>query len=33
MTSERVTRECGVTLLQFHGDESPEFCASFSRRT
>jgi phosphoribosylanthranilate isomerase len=28
---ERVTGECGITLLQFHGDESPEFCASFSR--
>ncbi|MGC2518544.1 MAG: phosphoribosylanthranilate isomerase [Burkholderiales bacterium] len=28
---EQVIRECGVTLLQFHGDESPEFCAGFSR--
>jgi phosphoribosylanthranilate isomerase len=28
---ERVITECGVALLQFHGDESPEFCASFSR--
>jgi phosphoribosylanthranilate isomerase len=28
---EQVVRECGVTLLQFHGDESPEFCAGFSR--
>lgn len=27
---EQVIRECGVTLLQFHGDESPEFCGSFS---
>lgn len=27
---EKVIRECGVTLLQFHGDESPEFCGSFS---
>jgi len=28
---EQVVRECGVTLLQFHGEESPEFCAGFSR--
>ena len=28
---ERVIGECGVTLLQFHGDESPDFCSSFSR--
>jgi len=28
---ERVIVECGVTLLQFHGDESPEFCAGFAR--
>ena len=28
---EEVIRECGVTLLQFHGEESPEFCAGFSR--
>jgi phosphoribosylanthranilate isomerase len=28
---ERVISECGVTLLQFHGDEPPEFCSSFSR--
>jgi len=28
---EQVVRECGVTLLQFHGDEPPEFCAAFSR--
>jgi len=27
---EQVIRECGVTLLQFHGDESPEFCGGFS---
>jgi phosphoribosylanthranilate isomerase len=27
---ERVIREVGVTLLQFHGDEPPEFCAGFS---
>ena len=28
---EDVIRECGVTLLQFHGEESAEFCAGFSR--
>ena len=28
---EQVIRECGVTLLQFHGEESPESCAAFSR--
>jgi phosphoribosylanthranilate isomerase len=28
---EAVIRQCGVTLLQFHGDESPDFCAGFSR--
>src|SRR5882672_4632527 len=28
---ESVIRECGVTLLQFHGDEGPEFCSGFSR--
>jgi phosphoribosylanthranilate isomerase len=22
---------CGVTLLQFHGDETPDFCGAFSR--
>jgi phosphoribosylanthranilate isomerase len=27
---EQVIRECGVTLLQFHGEEPPEFCAAFS---
>ena len=29
---EQVTRaigECGLTLLQFHGDETPEFCVRF----
>lgn len=26
---EHVIRECGVTLLQFHGEESPEFCGGF----
>jgi phosphoribosylanthranilate isomerase len=28
---ESVIGECGVTLLQFHGDEPPDFCAGFSR--
>ena len=28
---EEVISECGTTLLQFHGDEAPDFCASFSR--
>jgi len=28
---EEVIRECNVTLLQFHGDEAPDFCASFPR--
>lgn len=28
---EAVIRECGVTLLQFHGDESPDFCEGFPR--
>ena len=27
---EQVIHECGVTLLQFHGDEAPEFCGAFS---
>lgn len=27
---ENAIRECGVTLLQFHGDEAPEFCSGFS---
>jgi phosphoribosylanthranilate isomerase len=27
---ENVIRQCGVTLLQFHGDEAPEFCGGFS---
>ena len=26
---QRAIAECGVTLLQFHGDELPEFCAQF----
>ena len=28
---EQVISTCGVTLLQFHGDESPDFCPSFFR--
>jgi phosphoribosylanthranilate isomerase len=28
---EEVIGECGISLLQFHGDEAPAFCASFSR--
>ena len=26
----RVIAECGIDTLQFHGDESPEFCRKFS---
>jgi phosphoribosylanthranilate isomerase len=28
---ETVIRECGITLLQFHGDEPFDFCSGFSR--
>jgi phosphoribosylanthranilate isomerase len=28
---ETVIRESGVALLQFHGDETPDFCSGFSR--
>jgi phosphoribosylanthranilate isomerase len=29
----RAIEECGLTLLQFHGDESPEYCAQFGVKT
>src|SRR2546426_9031960 len=29
-TVRRIIAECGLDTLQFHGDESPEFCGRFS---
>ena len=29
-TIRRIARECGLDMLQFHGSESPEFCARFT---
>ena len=28
---ERAIRESGISMLQFHGEEAPDFCASFAR--
>jgi phosphoribosylanthranilate isomerase len=28
-TVRRISKQCGLSLLQFHGNESPEFCARF----
>jgi len=28
---EEISRDCGVHVLQLHGDEGPEFCGQFSR--
>ncbi len=30
-TVERITRDCRLDTLQFHGEESPEYCARFQR--
>ncbi len=28
---ERAIRDAGISMLQFHGEEAPDFCASFGR--